>query len=96
MTKPKLKLVGVRFKDDAVPAWALAPYSDIPEGADGVVMYSLEDTSGVWEDGLPIIQPFKLGSSATINGVILWGWNGHRTKPSLTPSYAWNRKNVNS
>jgi hypothetical protein len=95
MTKPTLRLAGIHYRGDPPPTWPLAAYADLPVGADGVAVYALEDKTGNWEDGLPMRQHFRQGSSATINGVIIWGWDGNREAPTLEPSYAWNKDAMN-
>lgn len=76
----KVRLVGFVWGDEFQRFYGGAK---VYPGADGAVEYEIKTP----EMRYRIYQPFKQGASLDINGKPVWGWDGNREHPTLTPSF---------
>lgn len=88
MTQPTIRVERYQWFDDE--PITNTEGEDAYPGADGAVWYEVEWPSGNLSYTL---QPFARGpshkydKSAPGGPVLLWGWDGNREAPTLTPSF---------
>jgi hypothetical protein len=88
MQKGVLKLVGIVWGDEFLVAFS-EPLSGSPrplyDGVDGAVKYEITGLGDgeTWTH----YQPFSQKGMQQVNGRNVWGWDGNREAPTLTPSF---------
>jgi hypothetical protein len=86
-----LKLKKIEFGDKFLLSLDNSP---VYPGVDGAVVYEItEEVEG--ENGkepwtYPMHQPFSAKGIQQVNGRNVWGWDGNKEQPTLTPSFLLN------